>query len=484
MSSRKTMRKSGKQTACTLFAMSLLLLVGTSAWAQQTGSSGAPPAATGPDTSTQSIENPPLSGLDEPSFEPGFGARSYLIPKAQVSEAVDTNPAGTLGSKTVVKEVTRGLGSLTLQKLWKIHPLDVDYTGGIVWYNGKNSNVSQVHSLAATQRILWRTGQLALRDSFSYLPQGSFGGGSFGGAGGLGGSGGVTSGGGIAGGGGGGIFTSGQFGSLGIQPRITNTSIVDVTQGLSPRASVTLAGSYGWTNFLNNPQGFLNSQQISAQAGYSYKLSRQDQVAVSYGFQEFHFPRAGSGSINVHVWQVSYGHRISGKLDFTAGGGPQWIHVNNPLSGSGSFLSGAGRGALTYHQSARTDVRLTYSHFTNPGSGFFAGSNTDSVRLGVTRALARRWHADADTGYSRNSRVIAVPTSTANNSHTYAYWYVGGSLRRQIGHQFSAYTSYQYDSINFSSGFCSASNPNCSHGYGRHVGLIGFEWTPHPIRLD
>src|SRR6266545_2494427 len=165
------MRKSGKQTACTLFAMSLLLLVGTSAWAQQTGSSGAPPAATGPDTSTQSIENPPLSGLDEPSFEPGFGARSYLIPKAQVSEAVDTNPAGTLGSKTVVKEVTRGLGSLTLQKLWKIHPLDVDYTGGIVWYNGKSSNVSQVHSLAATQRILWRTGQLALRDSFSYLPQ-------------------------------------------------------------------------------------------------------------------------------------------------------------------------------------------------------------------------------------------------------------------------------------------------------------------------
>src|SRR5947209_10327976 len=99
--------------------------------AEATGDQGAAPAAIGPDTTTQVIENPPLSGLDEPSFEPGYGARSYLIPKVQVSEAADTNPAGNLGSKTVVKDVTRGLGSLTLQKLWKIHPLDVDYIGGV-----------------------------------------------------------------------------------------------------------------------------------------------------------------------------------------------------------------------------------------------------------------------------------------------------------------------------------------------------------------
>src|SRR2546425_7490025 len=101
----------------------LTLLAGplTVALAQATGDQGAPPAATGPDTTTQVIENPPLSGLDEPSFEPGYGARSYLIPKAQVSEAVDTNSAGHLGSRTAVRDVMRGLGSLTLQKMWKIH---------------------------------------------------------------------------------------------------------------------------------------------------------------------------------------------------------------------------------------------------------------------------------------------------------------------------------------------------------------------------
>jgi len=395
---------------------------------------------------------------------------------------VDTNPGSSLGSGTSITEVTRGLGSLTLQKLWRIHPLDMDYTGGAVWYNGKREKVLQVHSLAAIQRVLWRTGQLGLRDSFSYLPDGSFGLGSFGGAGGLGG--GAISGGGIAGGAGSGTFSSGQFGSIGNQPRITNMSIVDVTQSLSPRSSVTLAGGYSLTDFLSNPQGFINSQQTTAQAGYSYQLSRQDQVGVSYAFQEIHFPRAGSGSFNVNSWQGLYGHRISGRLDFIASGGPQWIHINNPLTGVSSHISGAGRASLTYRMSARTDLRLSYSHTTNPGSGFFAGAYTDAGRFAVTHTLARRWTATADLGYSRSSRVIAVPTTVTNNSRTYDYWYLGGALRRQFGHQFSGFASYQYDKTSFSSGFCSATNPGCSTGFTRNVGLIGIQWTPRPIRLD
>src|SRR5713226_9667044 len=118
------MHKLANQIACTVFVMGLMLVGSTGAWAQETGSNGAPPAATGPDAATPTIENPPLSGLDEPSFEPGFGARSYLAPSFQLSEGVDTNPSGSLGSKSVLKEVTRGTGSFTLQKLWKIHPLD------------------------------------------------------------------------------------------------------------------------------------------------------------------------------------------------------------------------------------------------------------------------------------------------------------------------------------------------------------------------
>jgi hypothetical protein len=477
-------------TAATILVLLLAVTASTQVSAQDTGDQGqgaAAPAATGPDTGTQTIENPPLSGLDAPSFEPGFGARSYLVPKIQVSEAVDSNPVGSVGSQTVVKDVTRGLGSLTLQKLWKIHPLDVNYVGGAAYYPSQGGNVYQLQSLAAIQRILWRTGQLAIRDGFSYLPQGSFGfnsyggAGAFGGGGGLGNLGGGLPGGGVVGGGGGGTLGTTQFGSLGNQPRITNNSVIDVTQAFSPRSSIVMAGGYGLADFINNPQGYINSEQITGQLGYNYQLSRKDQIAVSYAFQEFHFPQAGKGNFNANVWQVMYGHRISGKLDFLAGGGPQWIHINNGTT-TNSYISGAGRMTLTYYHSLRTNLTFLYSHYTNPGSGFFAGANTDSTTLSLMHMLSRRWSMTTDTGFSYSSRVIKSPTSTANNASSYTYWYAGGALRYQIARHFGAFANYQYDAMNFASGFCKTGN--CSRSTGRNVGLIGLDWTPSPIRLE
>src|SRR5215470_10429722 len=208
---------------------------------------GAAPAATGLDTQAEISENPPVSGLDEPSFEPGLGARSYLVPSAQVSESIQNNTASSVSNQSGVGAITRLLGSVNLQKLWKIHPLDVAYIGGAAWFNTSGRGWYQIHSMSATQRFLWRTGQLAIRDQFSYLPQGSFGFGSFGGAGGIGSLGGGLGGGlGGAGGGlglGGGAFGGGfTYGTNGNSPRIDNLAIVDVTQALSPRASIVLLG--------------------------------------------------------------------------------------------------------------------------------------------------------------------------------------------------------------------------------------------------
>src|SRR5262245_15198157 len=120
--------------AAVVLALALTALIAQARAQDTTGQDqgGAAPAATGPDNNVQTIENPPLSGLDQPSFEPGFGARSYLLPRLQVNEAVDTNQTGQLTASNgqnipAIKSVTRGLGSLTLQKLWKLHPLDIDY---------------------------------------------------------------------------------------------------------------------------------------------------------------------------------------------------------------------------------------------------------------------------------------------------------------------------------------------------------------------
>jgi hypothetical protein len=303
----------------------------------QTG--GAPPAATGP-AAGPDIENPPLSGLDQPTSEPAYGGRSYLIPGLQLSESVNSTTSGLASSRSGVSESARGLGSLDLQKIWKKYQLGLDYIAGGTVYQGHIhqphlGRAYQTHTLALTQRILWRTGQFAFRDSFSYLPEGSFGFGSFGGAGGLGsalgggGAGGTGAGtglgGGVTGGIPGGNFGGGTIGSVGIQPRINNLSIVDVTQSLSPRSTVVLTAGYDYTDFLKNAQTSLfliNSQMSSAQIGYDYLLTRHDRISVSYAYQSFHFPHAGSGNVNAHLWNFLYGHRISGRLNLVVGGGP------------------------------------------------------------------------------------------------------------------------------------------------------------------
>jgi hypothetical protein len=302
----------------------------------------------------------------------------------ELSEGIDSNGLGNV-SKSNITENTRALGSLELQKLWKLHPLDVDYVGGADWINGANGGFYQVHSLAATQRFLWRTGQLAIRDSFSYLPEGAFGFGSFGGAGavgagGLGGQGlgGVSS----------GIFSNSSYGVIGTQA--SNLAIVDVTQYLSPRSSVVLTGGYSFTDFLSTPKTsfcpvntncYFNSQETIGQLAYNHQISRHDQIALLYAYEQLHFPGTSAGGLNVNLWQIEYGHRISGKLGFLVGGGPEWVHLSQPeeellniptglpclntgaplpcVNVKSGFLTGSAQVSIHYRFSALTNFSLT-----------------------------------------------------------------------------------------------------------------------------
>jgi hypothetical protein len=511
LSHKLLMKRSPTQSVLVLL---LLALCVPKTWAQTSSdqnAGGAPPPATGLDTTTQMSENPPLSGLDQPSFEPGFGTRSYLAPKVELSEGIDSNGLGNF-SKANITENTRALGSLDLQKLWKLHPLDIDYVGGVDWYNGSNGHAYQVHSLSATQRFLWRTGQLAVRDSFSYLPEGAFGFGSFGGAGAFGAGG---FGGGVGGGSGTGIFSNSSYGVIGTQ--VSNMAIADITQFLSPRSSVVLTGAYGLTDFLSTPKSasfcpanvncYFNSQEVIGQAAYNHQISRHDQIAFVYAYQQLHFPGTSAGSLNVDLWQIEIGHRISGKLDLLLGGGPEWVHRSQPQEEflgtiptglpctntsvllpcvvvKSSFITGSAQVSLRYRVSALTNFSLTYMRFVSSGSGFFGGAKTDTGRFNVNHTLGRHWTVLLDTGYSHNSALLDATSVATGGAASYNYWYFGGAAHRRLGRHFGLFGSYQYNAFAFGSS-CSTASTGCgASSYGRNVLLIGLNWTPQPIRLD
>jgi hypothetical protein len=444
----------------------------------------------------QNVDNPPISGLDLPNLDPNASSRSFFIPGIHASQALDTN-IGSQNGHSAVNGVTRALGSLALQKLWSRYDVGVQYVGGGAYYGGQNIGWTQFHSLDGDQRYLWRTGQFALRDSFSYLPEGAFGFGAYGGSGALGGVGGVgTGGGGITGiGAGGGPLGAGaQLGSVGQAPRITNTSIADITQSVSPRSSFTLAGSFGLVHFVNGtntvmvngiPFTYINSQTVSGQAGYNYQINRSDQVGLLYGYQSFHFPTSVAGNFRTHYFHVLYGHRISGRMDLVVGGGPQLTDITRPTatgSTSTTNLSASGRAMLRY-RFTHTNLAVSYDRYNSSGSGFYGGAKTNLFRLTASRPFGRLWSGTADVGYTTNSRILPVTTGGIAGQ-SFNSLYAGASLHRQFGRVFSGFVSYQFNNLMFDSSFCTTTTGTCNRTSRRQVALIGIDWTPHPIRLD
>jgi hypothetical protein len=490
--------------------MLLILALGTSR-AQDSNSPQSPTAT--PDTAQQPetqpapafgqdnppapvSENPPISGIDQPGLEPHAAPLSYLQPGAHVSESADSNISDSLGS-SAVHGVTTALGSLTLQRLWSNYKLALDFIGGAGYYSGRRLGFKQVEQLDVDQRITWKRGQLGVRDSFSYLPEGNFGGayGSMSGSG-------VTLGAGATAGQN--VFLGGnQFGSLGQVPRIMNLSLVDVVENLTPRSSLTLTGGYGFVHYTGNAVAlstgtqasarFLGSTQVSGQAGYNRILGPHDQAAIMYGYQGFNFSVSGL-AFHSHVMQLMWGHRLSGRMDFLLAAGPQ-ITAINLGTGTDLRVSVAGRALLRY-KFPKAALSLSFDRYITSGSGFFAGAQSSIGRLSVTRPLGRVWSGSADLGYARNNRVqpltaqqqvlCAVSSTQCPGviANRYSYGFVGLGVHRMIGRSFKAFASYQFNYLTFDNSFCGAGFPPCNRISQRHVGTIGIEWTPRPTRLD
>ena len=455
-------------------------------WAQDTGTQqpadqvpqSAPAPAFGRDTTTQNpVDNPPISGLDQPSLEPRIAANSFLQPSAHLSESVDSNLAGSTGGSSGLASVTRATVGLLMQKFWTHYETDLNYDGGGAIYSNFGRRFSQYQRLDAVQRVLWRTGQLAVRDSFSYLPEGTFG---FGSAGAVTGTiSGVGSG--ISGTNLGGSFGAGQFGSLGQVPRVTNSAVVDVANSLSPRSSVTMAAGYGIIHFTGSTPGLVNSQQLTFQGGYDHEISRKDQLALVYGFQRFDFPQVGGSSFDSHTVYLLYGHRLSGRLDLLLGGGPQITFFNSSVLGSTRRVTGSAK-AMVRYRFPRTSLSANYDRHTTNGSGFFLGAQTDTGRLALSRPLNRQWNGVLDFGVSRNQSIQSSATTQSGN--TYTYFFAGATAHRTLGRYLRMYVRYQYNDLRFGNSGCGAGSFSCNSSSQRHVGTIGLDWYPRPIRLD
>jgi hypothetical protein len=243
---------------------------------------------------------------------------------------------------------------------------------------------------------------------------------------------------------------------------------------------VTAAGSYGLVHFTDSTQGFINSQQAGGQAGYNYSISRKDQIAVTYGFQSFHFPgEVGADNFTTQVVQGMYGHRVSGRMDFVIGAGPQWTRIQDPFAGTTSRLSVAGRVSLRY-RFKQTSTSLSFQRFESNGSGFFAGGQSNIATFQISRTLGRKYTGFANLGFAHNQRLQSAALGVASTSYNYGF--AGFAVRRQFGYNWGAFLGYQWNDQIFDT--CPVVGTFCNRISVRHVATIGIDWHFRPIRID
>ena len=415
------------------------------------------PSQVTPDTNT-------LAGAQ--LFGVGSLARAHNVfdPSLFVSEYGETYPPAT-GQSTNLLYATLVGGGLTFNRTWSRYHLTALYTGGENLYRGYYSLNQPYHDLSVMQEANWNRWHLLLRDDFTASSGATFSGNGLGGPGSL-------------------AQLSSTVGSslngtgLGVVPlnaintgnvmRYLNTVIGQTEYSVSRRSTFTFAGSYGLLHF--QTAGYISSHMLNAQAGYDYQLDPADSIGILGSYGKINYNGLTYTTTN-YTAALAFGRKITGRLAFQVGGGPQRIHT---MTNAGDFQLwyAAVNSALTYDW-RRSGYSLAYQRGLSSGSGVFLGSMANTLTGSAHYNFTRFWTGGLAGGYSMNTSLEPVGTPTVR----FDYWFVGANIGRQIG---------RHAQINFNYGLQRQYSPAvcpvvyCGVNGYQHTFGMSFNWHLRP----
>jgi hypothetical protein len=425
-------------------------------------------------------------GMGMPSAEPPL--RNYLLLGLTANESVQYGPANTSSGPYQTDSVTRVFGSLDYLRTKGRSQTAIDYRGGGFFFvNSDSSNsTNQVQQLTAQQSFSWQRTKLLLVDSVSNFPGGNFGAGWFGGTSaynlGLPAGTAIPAGANVAD-----FFGFNAFGGLGQGNFLTNVTLAQVTQEVTPRSALTFVGGYAFTDQIGN-QDFITSKQASAAVSYNYQLTPRSAIGGFYGYQDIRF--VGGDQVMTNTVQATFQHNISSTTGYALGGGPEFTRFSGPLNFTigGTVIPftttndqvGASAYASVYHNFSNSNISFWYDHLVTGGSGLFAGASSDVAQFSFSRPISRVWAVSFDAGFVRLSSIGSASNGLLGNS--YSYGFVGAGVQRRLGRRFSFYASYQFNDENYNSSSCGVTF-NCTGFVQRHVAVAGISWRSHPVVL-
>jgi len=401
----------------------------------------------------------PLAGAENLSL--GLSeSHSYWEPTVSVISTAESN--GLVGSPGWTSYSTL-LGGLNLHHISGRSDLALKYQGGGEVSNDGNIPNAMIQELGVVEQLSFRRETLTFIDRTIYLPESAFG-------------------------------YAGVGLGVGLQPGLTpngtvltsrvrqldNSSLAQLDTRLSPRSSVTLLGGYSLLHFFGS--NLLNTNTTIVQAGYNRHLSPKNSIAIVDRFRAFRFTGSNQ-SINDDLVHLSFARRVTGRMAFQVGAGPEYATFGTPIvSGSGSQtatestrFSWSLSSNLTYALQ-RAQLGLSYTHGISGGGGVFAGSTGDTLRGTLSRTLSRSFTTALAFGYARNS-VLAIP-GVFTPGQAYNNWFGIATVSHHWGRAANVSLSYEgrYQDSNFA--FCAG--PTCGRSLFINEVFVTIHWQGGP----
>ncbi len=442
----------------------------------QTGDQGAaPPEASGPNAAG------PVGGVEEYRFPDGTFGRSFFVPRFALQDVYDTNP-GFVGTTSASQgdSVTSVMGGFSLQWVKRGSTFAVDLASEGLFYNPQYVSNSTAQQMNVTEKISVRRWNILFGESLSYLPNSGFG------LGGLGYLGGGTSG--LSG-----VGTVTGFNPFTLPTQtIASTNVSEFSSAnifqaqylINGRNSLDASVDVGFLHFFNS--SLLNSRDILARFGYDHSPSLRDTFNFSYTATILDYPSGLQGFIS-HSVQLGYRRLVTGRLQFTAAGGPSVIQFS-PMAGT-TTVSG-GRNLLTYYVLSSLNYNLRrgnlgaeYTHGVGSGSGFLIGSVADQFSGSFSHFISRVVRVSFTGSFAHNSAFQQTAVTGVSPSSAFDFWTAGFALSRPIGH-------YSSLSFNYSASRQTSNTTVCVNMLAcGPIALIQtagmtFNWSTRPYKID
>jgi hypothetical protein len=415
----------------------------------------------------------PLGGAQELTVGTVNKTYNFLLPSFSVVAQALHGPlaSGATGSSTTSFQGFVA-GRLALNHVSTYSSVALDYMAGGSFSANSNLGNSAIQSLSFAytfQRGRWTT---MLGDELSYASASSFGYGGLGGFGSLGiglGNGVGSSAGFLP------NFLPDQTLFLNGAAALNNAVIGQESYAVTHRSSLTFAGSYGILKYFD--AGFRNGDSTAFQAGYNYALSRKDGISLAYQFDRFSFFSAPVTMMS-HGVVFLYSRRVTGRMSFQVGAGPQFQHYQGVSGGNQNTTSWTLQSSLHY-EIGRTTVGANYNHAQTGGSGILLGAETDTVTGSVGRTLNRYWDGSLNGGYSRNRTLMqTLPTGGPASPGA---WFATGQINRHFVQYGSLFISYGFQHQSSLAGLCTL--PQCGSSSNTQFISLGYTWGLRPWTL-